>query len=265
MQSIVVTLVLLASVSLFASTASGSPLGKAESAYSAGRFDEATELYLERTLDKATTAPNASVFHNLGLAFDRQNELGLAVAAYLRAVQLEPRQGDFQYNLQFLLGKAQDKLDVNFQRDVLTYLWAGPSLFVNERELYYLGLFFLLLFAGFFSFSLLSQRHRKSAGLTTALCGMLGLVLASALHYKLRGEADLGAVAVPKLSAYSGPTESVVIFELHSGAPFQILNTKDDWVKIELSDQKQGWVKRSGIASFGREVVILPSHLPGKS
>lgn len=265
MQSILVYFVLLASVSSFGSMALGSTLERAESAYSAGRYNEATDLYLERALDKDTTAPNASVFHNLGLALDRQNELGPAVAAYLRAVQLEPRQGDFQYNLQFLLGKAQDKLDAQFQRDVLTRMWAGPSVFASERELFYLGLVFLALVAGFFSFSLLSPRHRKSAGLMTAVCGMVGLVLASALHYKLRGEADLGAVAVPKLSAYSGPTESVVIFELHSGAPFQILNTKGEWVKIELSDQKQGWVKRSGIASFGREVVILPSHLPKKS
>lgn len=260
MQSIIGFLIaVVTSTALF-----GSVLDKAESAYTSGRYSDAAQLYLERVLDPLATGPNASVFHNLGLAFDRQNEEGLAVASYLRAVQLEPRLGDFQYNLQFLLGKTQDKLDLDFHQDLLTTLWAGPSPFLSQKENFYLSVFVLSVFSVFLSIFIGLPAYRLLGGMAALGFGLIGLSLLSGLSFKLLGEPDLGAVAIPKLSAYSGPTESVVIFELHNGAPFQILNSTGDWIKIELSDQKQGWVKKSGIASFGRDIVILPSHVAKK-
>ncbi|RZA23459.1 MAG: hypothetical protein EOP10_12725 [Proteobacteria bacterium] len=242
-----------------------STLDRAESAYGAGRYDEAAQLYLERAMDKAPNSANASIYHNLGLAFDRQKELGLAVAAYLRAVQLEPRQGDFQYNLRFLLDQAQDKLEPDFPREILPFIWDGPGRFLSEREVFYAAVGLLVLTAFLVSLALVLPRVRKGA-LSFALLSALCLISSgSALSYKIWGQPDLGAVAVKTLNAYSGPTESVVIFELHQGAPFQILNTSGDWVKISLSDQKQGWVKKEGIASFGKDSVIVPAHVDIKS
>ncbi|MES2744014.1 MAG: SH3 domain-containing protein [Bdellovibrionota bacterium] len=242
-----------------------STLDRAESAYGAGRYDEAAQLYLERAMDKAQNSANASLYHNLGLAFDRQKELGLAVAAYLRAVQLEPRQGDFQYNLKFLLDQAQDKLEPDFPRDVLNFVWEGPGRFLSEREVFYATVGLLVLTSLLLGLALVLPKLRKGA-LVFALLSALGLISSgSALSFKIWGQPDLGAVAVKTLNAYSGPTESIVIFELHLGAPFQILNTSGDWVKISLSDQKQGWVKKEGIASFGKDSVILPAHVDIKS
>lgn len=249
----------------FLCLAEASTLDKAEAAYSAGRYEESTKLYLERALERATSTPSASLFHNLGLSFDRQKELGLAVASYLRAAQLEPRQADFQYNLHFLLEQASDKLEARFDKGLLKTLWAGPSVFLSERESFYAAAIFLLFFSGFLSFALLKPRARRVSGFLASVSALFLLICLSGLSYKLFGEADVGAVAVPKLNAYSGPTESVVIFEIHQGAPFQILNTSGEWVKIELSDQKQGWVKKEGIASFGRNRVILPPEVESKS
>jgi tetratricopeptide (TPR) repeat protein len=236
-----------------------STLDRAESAYSAGQYDQAAKLYLERALDQAQEPANGSVYHNLGLAFDRQKDLGLAVAAYLRAVQLEPRQGDFQYNLRFLLEQSQDKLDAEFPQEPLAVLWEGAGRYLSEREVFYLALGSMVISSLLMNAAWLRPKIRRGALVSASLSGLCTLALLTALSYKLWGQQSLGAVVVKSLSAYSGPTESVVIFEIHQGAPFQILNTSGDWVKISLSDQKQGWVKKDGIASFGKKATILPS------
>ncbi len=236
-------------------------LEKAQAAYQSGQYKKAADLYLQ--LVEASATPTASVFHNLGLAFGRQQELGPAVASYLRALQLQPRQGDFQYNLHFLLGQAQDKLDGNFPRPAAARVLMGN--WTSERELYYLTLGFFLLTAGSFSYALLRKNFQSSAFSAGGVFLLLTIYLAVSFVYKLRFTPDQGAVVVSKLEAYSGPTQSVVIFELHAGAPFQILETSGEWVKIELSDQKRGWVRTDGIASFGSEHMILPPPLSSKS
>lgn len=247
------------SLNPLAASAAASSLVKAEAAYSAGDFEESTKLYLERTLDEATTSPNASIFHNLGLSFERKKELGLAVASYLRAVQLEPRQADFQYNLRFLLNQSSDKLDAEFPKDALRTLWSWPAK-GSERELFYASLISLAILISLLCFVVLRPSFRSSGIWLSLVASFLLLFFSSGLTYKLFGENDVGAVVAQKIEVYSGPTESVVIFELHQGAPFQILNSSGDWVKIGLSDQKQGWVKKSGVASFGRDTVLLPGE-----
>lgn len=247
-------------IGLAATAAQAGSLEKAQAAYQSGAYAEAIQQYLQVVEASGT---NASVYHNLGLAFDRQKELGQAVAAYLRALQLEPRQGDFQYNLHFLLGQTEDKLDTNFHRSMGTRLLLDQWL--TERELFFGSLAVFLIASALFSYSFLRKRLRGPAVSVGALFVLLTLYGSLSLGYKLHYAPDQGAVIAPKLEAYSGPTQSVVIFELHAGAPFQILETSGDWVKIELSDQKHGWVRSEGIASFGSERTILPSEARSKS
>jgi tetratricopeptide (TPR) repeat protein len=251
---------LLALTLAFAGQAKANTLDEAQAAYQAGKFDEASELYLQ--VVKATGS-NASVFHNLGLSFDRQKELGPAVAAYLRALQLQPRQGDFQYNLRFLMGQASDKLDTNFPRSPETAILLDQ--WTSERELLILTVVLFAIASALLSYAILRVRLRSAAIAVGVVFLLFSAYSGSSLLYKTKYAPDLGAVSSPKLEAYSGPTQSVVIFELHAGAPFQILETSGDWVKIGLSDQKTGWVRKDGISSFGSEHIILPSNLSSKS
>ncbi|MBC7658384.1 MAG: hypothetical protein H7249_01605 [Chitinophagaceae bacterium] len=242
--------------------ATAGTLEKAQAAYESGGYAESSKLYLEY-VEAEASSPNGSVFHNLGLAFDREKELGPAVAAYLRALQLRPRQDDFQYNLRFLLGKAEDKLDSNFPVPTSERLF--PSHIASEHEIFYAGLVFLVLTALFMSYGILQTRLKKSALSVSGIAALLTIYCSIGLYLKVNHTHDVGAISAPKVEAYSGPTQSVVIFELHEGAPFQIVDSSGDWVKIELSDQKRGWVRKEGIVSFGRDQIILPPHVSSKS
>ncbi len=248
------SLLLILSCLTFLPALSAATLKDAEAAYQAGNYKEAAADYLDIVRQNP---PNASVFHNLGLAYDRDKALGPAIAAYLRAAQLQPREADFQYNLRFLLGEAQDKLDVSFPRPFPANLLADQWL--SARELYYLTLALFLLLCAALSIAVL-KKNLRSLTITGSLgLGLLVLYGAGSFFYKQSLARDQGAVASPTLSAYSGPSQSIVIFELHEGAPFQILETSGDWVKIELSDQKRGWVRKAGVVSFGRD-LLLPGN-----
>ncbi len=261
MRTIVIYLALLGGLLFSSLQLSASTLERAELAYSEGRYRESSEYYLERITDKGIKGANGSIYHNLGLAFDRQKQLGLAVAAYLRAVQLEPRQGDFRYNLQFLLSQAKDKLDYSIPGEWYDELWALPASPFSEKEIYYLALTLLLFFSIFMCWSILDPARRRLALGFGSVVSFLFCLSVLGLTYKLFGEKSLGAVSVPKIKVYSGPTEAVVIFELHEGAPFQVIHINGDWVKIQISDQKQGWVKREGVTSFGRKELVFSQAL----
>ena len=92
--------------SLPAAAAQGSPLAEANALYEESRFSEAAAAYQELLAEH----PDEPMLHyNLGNAFFRQQtpgSLGRAVASYLRAFALDPRDADIRHNLKLALGNA---------------------------------------------------------------------------------------------------------------------------------------------------------------
>lgn len=221
--------------------------------YQKGEFAQAADLYLQLI---EAYPDHASLYHNLGSALYRNGEEGAAVAAYLRATQLRPRDPDFKYNLNFLLARNTDKLEARLPGEF------SPAFFLAEqlstRELFYLSLISLLLFAGVGTW--LSLRRLPGSTLFASLTalGGLALYLGLSLAVRIHGLKDWGAVQASELAAYSSPTEknAVQIFRLHQGAPFAVLEVAGDWFKIGLSDQKTGWVLKNQLVVFGPSLHI---------
>ena len=226
-------------------------VNRAMELYQKGAFSEAAEAYgeLEPFL------PRASLYHNLGLALYRSGDFGSAVAAYLRAVQLEPRDPDMNYNLQFLLKKTTDQLEPQLVHNPFEKELASLPLSLREATyLLSLGVFLLGLSLSFWVFKK-KPLWFVPAGLLLLAVGFLG----SLAFVKWNLPSDWGAIRVPKVNVFAGPTDknATVIFELHAGAPFALLEQRDAWVKIGLSDLKTGWVKADQVSVFGRQHTIF--------
>lgn len=224
----------------------------AEENYQQGKFPEAVRLYIEALKDEPS---NASLYHNLALALEKDHKLGAAVAAYLRAVQLQPQDPDFRYNLRFLLDQTEDRLSYDMPTHGI------PAVFksLSERELFYPA--WLLFFSGVGLLIWNNLRARRSfalGGLGTVFL-LLATVGISGVAAKTLRNPDPGAIGIPKASVYAAPNESLVIFQLHEGAPVQILERNGDWFHIELADQKTGWLKKEAVVLFGGKNQTLPA------
>lgn len=79
---------------------------RGDSAYEADNFVLAEQLYIS-ALEKHGTSP--SLYYNIGNAYYRQGNLGMAVVNYERALKLDPTDEDARANLEFVQGKLADK------------------------------------------------------------------------------------------------------------------------------------------------------------
>ncbi len=226
---------------------------EAASRYQKGEFAAAADIYLQ-LIDENPS--NASLYHNLGASLYRNGEIGAAVAAYLKALQLKPRDPDFKFNLAFLLAKATDKLEARMPPRSWQNLLISEQL--SQRELLYLSVGSVLLLS--FGGTWLLRRRETLPRLLTFLVplSVLCLYLAGNLWAKVEWQQDWGAVQANELAAYSSPTgkSAVQIFKLHEGAPFAVLESSGDWLKIGLSDQKTGWIQRDQVVVFGSSLRL---------
>jgi hypothetical protein len=233
---------------LFADDRRGS-YAAAEDAFRQGDFEEAIKIYLDAIQSGEV---NASLFYNLGTSLAKNGESGAALAALLRARSLDPADPDIRYNLRFLQERTRDKLDTRLQNDRWRD-WSAARWF-GERALFWWTVLPLLLMLGLIAWQLWNVSTPQWLWSMSAILFLAALYPGISLAHVLWREADWGAVRSTEVDVLASPTvrNAVVIFQLHEGAPFAVLNQSGDWLKIQLSDGKMGWVPREHLAIFGK-------------
>lgn len=198
---------------------------------------------------------SSDLYCNIGDAWYKQNELGQAVLAYERALKLDPSNATARYNLDFVNNMIQDKIET------------VPEFFLKQwsRKLCWLlpsgawAALCLVLFAAVLACLLLFLLSASSSARKTGfILGVVLLVLASlSLAFSLRQRADYrkvdaAVVVKPVSSAKSSPGSSSVVdlFVLHEGTKVQIIDKVGEWVNIELSDGRQGWILASDLETI---------------
>jgi tetratricopeptide (TPR) repeat protein len=221
----------------------------AEDAYRQGNFEEAIQIYLKAVQEGEV---NASLFYNLGTSLYKNGEMGAALAAHLRARSLNPADPDIRYNLRFLQDKARDKLDTKLVNDRWRDITAAQ--WFSERTLFWWTVIPLVVALSLAGWQLLSGRAPVLTWTAGGLLLLTSLYPGLSLAHKLWQEPDWGAVVTSEVDVLASPTvrNAVVIFQLHEGAPFAVINESGDWFKIQLSDGKTGWVLKEHLAIFGK-------------
>ncbi|MBR5075002.1 MAG: tetratricopeptide repeat protein [Bacteroidales bacterium] len=220
----------------------------AEEAYAVGDFDGAIREY--QSLEKAG-AVSSSLFYNLANAFYRKGSVGKAILYYERALKLDPADKDIRNNLDMARLQTLDKIDSvpqfilvewvrNLRNKLSSNAWAIVSLIIlalsvallllckfgrstSSRRLYFIIAMILLLFT-IFSFLFSLSLARQATGNDTAVV-----------------VENIGSV---KSSPAAGGNS---IFVLHEGTKVKILESVEQWSKIEIQDGRQGWIKTSDI------------------
>ena len=207
--------------------------------YEGGKYAESSRTY-ERIVDRGIR--NGYVYYNLGNAYYKQDQLGRAILAYERASRLIPRDGDLKNNLYLANERTVDQItgDVPwFGRQAL------DAVTMNEATVAATITGFIASLSLMIYLLARQTSFRVRAGY---LSGVTGLIFLLAIgftgvkiydHFANEEGIVLSATAVVRTS----PDEaSDPVFTLHEGVKVQLVEHRQDWMRIQLPDGKNGWL-----------------------
>jgi tetratricopeptide (TPR) repeat protein len=218
-------------------------LKHANDLYAQNEFIPAAQEY-EKLLEEGQSA---ELYYNLGNAYYKSNEIGLAILNYERALRLSPRYPDAKYNLEMAAQRIVDLVDEEPVFFVKRWFADLISFFPSNRWFYIGWTFFLLALAGFFLFIFAPSRglRKFSFNLSIIFIVICGITLLFSgirkKNYINRTEAIvLSGVITVKSSPDKNGTE---LFKLHEGTKVNIKNTLNNWAEITLSNGAVGWTE----------------------
>ena len=223
---------------------------EAADAYDSTEFGRAAELY-ESVLAGGLDA--AVVHYNLGNTRFKQGQLGPAIASYLRAARIDPRDPKIRTNLRRARAQIKD-VDLSGQSlpPVLRpFQWGYAHFSANEWLTLALALWVLL-----GALRILNQwrplprtRLRPASGALLALA--LTAFIVGGLHYYRDFAVERGVVVVEEVDVRSGPGSGYnLAFRVHEGLPVRVAEDRGDWLRIDLGGELVGWIPASALEAI---------------
>lgn len=211
---------------------------KANEACFSGNYEEAITLYSKMIADGFE---NGYIHYNLGNSFFKNGQIGKSIYHYRVARQYIPRNADLLFNLNFVREQVSDKIEKKKTDKILSSA-LGWHRSLNKKETLILLVFSSAGFWFLWIARLFVQKNWLKWG--QILFFILLLLFTTAFIHKQLFKNPFGVIAAKEASVYSSPgTDSVVLFVIHEGVEFTVLDRfNDEWVKIGLDDGKKGWL-----------------------
>lgn len=223
-------------------------------------FDKANELYKQDKFEDAIQAyeqilesgqHSVELYFNLGNAYYKLNKIAPSVYNYEKALLLQPNNSDVKNNLKFAQNMMIDEIKevpkVGFSN------WLSGFTSVYHYDIWAkiaIGFSFLVLlsFIGYY-FIPKVRIKRIFFGLTVLflVCSLLSVLVSS--FEKNQMEVDNPAIVFSEKASVKGEpkTSSSNVQIIHEGTKVYILDSVDDYYKIELLNGTIGWILKSDV------------------
>jgi len=215
---------------------------QANTSYENKNYGDAEALY-ESAL--AAGLQNSSVHYNLGNCRFKQGKLGPAIASYLRAQRLDPRNVDIEHNLRYARSL---QLDQEFSTPEQTFTAAlfGQlrDRFTLEEHLFVVLILFWAL-CGVWAGRIWrpSLSFLRTSGWVLLVLYLSAVALATSKYVVL--SRPLAVITFPSATVTSGPDSGTALFTLHEGTTTTVRRHHGDWVQISLPNGPTGWIEQS--------------------
>lgn len=194
---------------------------------------------------------SADLYYNLGNAYFKNNDLGLAILYYEKAKKLNHADEDIISNLKIANQRIEDNID------------AAPELFLsqwknnivelfNEKQWsiiliisFALALFLILIFI------INSNKTLKQLGFFGGIIFMIlsvGLFFVAQHKYNSSKYSTEAIIIAPSVNVTGSPYEKgTKLFILHEGTKVKITEENGEWSEIKIANNNVGWVKAKTI------------------
>jgi tetratricopeptide (TPR) repeat protein len=205
--------------------------------YETGQYLQSAQAY-QQLVDQGYV--DSSLYYNLGNAYFKAGDFGRAVLNFRRAEQLAPRDADQRGILETLTELTQEWITLDELALAALTTWLVFALLVIVVTSTTKG-------------GLLREILQYALVVTTLVL-VLGIVGLASRMYVERVQPEAVVVA-SEVSVTSGPGQQYLTeFALHSGTEAKVIETRENWVRLAVSDgELQGWVPSSSV-----EVVVGP-------
>jgi tetratricopeptide (TPR) repeat protein len=216
--------------------------------YNEGKFAEAAAAY-----DKLLATGNCSeaLYFNRGNAWFKQGQTGRAIASYLQAQRLAPRDPSVRTNLQLARVRARGGLPYQLDR------WHNffGKLSLNEWTVLLAVAFWLL----FLLLALLQWKPDLKPALRDYCFGVGAIMLLLGVCFVVslnQGYLTSSVVVIAgEVEVRNGPLdEAPSNFKVRDGIELTVLDQKEGWLEVADAAQRTGWLRRD---------QILPIDLAG--
>ena len=220
----------------------------ANALYNDGKYAEAIEKY-ETILESGKHS--AELYFNLGNANYKLNNIAPSVYYYEKALLLNPNDEDIKTNLAYAQNMTIDAIDkvpqVGFARIINNMVNAFNTDTWAKMAISGVVLFVLLFLLYHFSYA----TSRKRIAFVVSILSLLLACFSFAMAFQKENleNKDNPAIVFAQESRVKSEANktSEEVFRLHEGTKVQVLETYEDWCKIQLSDNATGWIPSSDI------------------
>ena len=215
-------------------------------AYADGRWGDAVQSW-GAISELGVEAPE--LYYNMGNAYFKSGDNARAILYYEKALKMDPSYSDARFNLEFVNSFIQDRIETVPEFFLKT--WLRKMSWTLSADAWTI-LFFVLLaltLSCVLAFLLAPRAGMRKAGFFTAI--VLAILALSSLSMATWQRSDgmkmdKAIVVKPVSSVKSAPGSgnSTDLFILHEGTKVRINDEVGEWANIELSDGRQGWLKK---------------------
>ncbi|WP_299121764.1 tetratricopeptide repeat protein [uncultured Winogradskyella sp.] len=243
-----VVIILFCCFSFFVFPQNDKTFGQANALYNEGKYAEAIDKY-ESILE--SDVHSAELYYNLGNANYKLNNIAPSIYYFEKALQLNPYDKDIENNLSFAQQMTIDAIDkvpqVGFSRIINNIVNTFKTDTWAKIAIGGVIIFVLLFLMYHFSYA----TSQKRIAFVISVLSLLIACFSAAMAFQKESldKKDNPAIVFvqeSKVKAEANQT-SEEVFRLHEGTKVQVLETYEDWNKIELSDNSTGWISSKDI------------------
>ena len=216
--------------------------------YQKGKYQQAIAAY---ETELSAKKQSAELYFNIGNCYYKLNKVAPSIYNYEKALLLNPDDTEIQNNLKFAQKlqiddiKTEEKVGFNkviqdFTNTFHYNTWGGIAVG--------LPFLFLLFFVGYYLSQITVSKRLFFFGMFFVML-LLIVSVAAAIFEKNQYNNDQPAIVFSEVvSVKSEPKNGATdAFVLHEGTKVYVIESLDNWDKIQLTDGNEGWIENSAI------------------
>lgn len=229
-------------------------------------FADANELYKKENFEAAAKKyefiqdnlkqESAELYFNLANCYYKLNKVAPAIYNFEKALLLKPDDAVIKTNLEFAQKKAIDDIKVKPEVGFLKVVYNAANIVDYNTWAWFAviaSFLFLLAFIGYYFGATSFIKQSFFTAMFVFLVAIMLTIMAAFLQKQNDLSTKPAIVFNTVVNVKSEPkTSAEDVLVVHEGTKVFILETMDNWKKIQLTDQSEGWIEKDAIKELKR-------------